>query len=45
MQVLEHERVDKFDAGWHESVEKLAVSPHESDSGRPHGTDRSREKV
>ncbi|MFF3129168.1 hypothetical protein ACFVRD_44740 [Streptomyces sp. NPDC057908] len=45
VQVLEDEGVDKFDAGWHESVEKLAVSPHESDSGRPHGTDRSREKV
>ncbi|MGW1548131.1 transaldolase family protein [Streptomyces sp. NPDC002346] len=41
VQVLEDEGVERFDASWNESLEKLAVSPHESDSGRPHGTDRS----
>ncbi|MFF4179585.1 transaldolase family protein [Streptomyces sp. NPDC001750] len=45
VQVLEDEGVERVDASWNESVEKLAVSPHESDSGRPHGTDRSGEKV
>ncbi|MEU1625627.1 hypothetical protein ABZ746_09925 [Streptomyces sp. NPDC020096] len=44
-QVLEDEGVEKFDANWSELVEKLAVSPHESDSGQPHRTDRSGEKV
>ncbi|MGW7005875.1 transaldolase family protein [Streptomyces sp. NPDC054933] len=42
VQVLEDEGVAKFDASWNELVEKLAISPHESDSGQ---TDRSREKV
>ncbi|MFV5998727.1 transaldolase family protein [Streptomyces sp. NPDC056231] len=45
VQVLEDEGVERFDASWNELVEKLAVSPHESASGRPHGTDRSGEKV
>jgi transaldolase len=45
VQVLEDEGMEKFDTSWNELVEKLAVSPHESDSGQPHGTDRSREKV
>ncbi|MFE7353720.1 hypothetical protein ACFU8Q_11065 [Streptomyces sp. NPDC057543] len=45
MQVLEDEGMERPDASWNELVEKLAVGPHESDSGQPHGRDRSREKA
>ncbi|MCX5339547.1 transaldolase family protein [Streptomyces atratus] len=44
-QVLEDEGVEKSGASWNELVEKLAVSPHESDSGQSHRTDRGKEKV